>query len=846
MNKIDIIPLVEGGVTYVGKKGGTLDRKPYPENPRLKIHTIPNPSISDEHARFRLFRDECGKKWVRIVDTDSQFGTLVRNYPVNGGAIVPLDCDDVTLSNSKIRFVENTGLDLPIEDKFNVKKLKAIIPTNRGNLSFFHSLHLQFELGKIYALLGPSGCGKTTLLEILAGFRQPHRGDIYIGKKNDYHKVESARDRLGYAPQVAGNTLGFAPELTPRTALYYAHTFRYPEATSRREEAIEDTLSILGLQECAETPIAYLSGGQKNRINLGIELISRPQFVFLDEPTSGLSSSDALRLVQELLTIAQVRRISIILSAHQPTQDLFSLFDHVVFFAPTGYIVYQGEPLFSAKYWKKVLNRIASQSKKEEEKRTPFYKPLDRLMRKRHLMVPTYSQDGEKRILRAVGFASPSDLGLGIISLGEEVTQKSESKRKKFSKRYWKWLSNYFVKESAATDEFQTVSSRSFSLKEEKSPPRRFGTFWKLLQREMVLSFRLRPLEVLWAIFSALIIAAVISYVYICRGSDQPSQAALRVQGALGLSSLAAFWFGITLSSRSLVHEQHILRREFLSGYRITLRGILASKSIVLTLTGAIQVAILVVLVYAGSDFFFGRSFTSETAPNFVKPDQIYDTPIREKRESTIEQPVSTIPVCKKVAQFTGSLGAREVELWRQGSMFKVILSDGPGIILIFFILVLTCVVGIGQGLLISAFFLDFRRVIPREREAILFTPVALIPQILFGGIARRLQDLSYDILHYIMPERWAYELLIIITSLVRPLAGFLPQDRPASLLLTINTDINNLNSHLDAFRYAHFLPAIGILLLWVGGSYFGALFLVKHRFRQFQQPLIGKRRNPT
>ena len=837
MEQREIIPLIEDTVTYVGREGGSLDKNSYLNNPRLVTHTIKHPSLSDNHVRFRLFRDINGNKWVRVVDTSSRYGTCIHSTPINGGALVPLNCDILSLANLKIRFEERPGPDMPFEDRLNVMDLSTVINTSRGPQSFFHSLQLQFEPGKIYALLGPSGCGKTTLLEILAGYRKPLEGDISIENMSIYKNLELYRDCIGYAPQIAGNTLGIPPELTPRAVLYYAHDFRYAANREHREEMVEDILAVIGLGDCAETPIANLSGGQKNRINLGKELISRPQYLFLDEPTSGLSSSDALRLVQELLTIAQIKRISIIISAHQPTKELYSLFDHVVFFAPTGHVIYQGDPLMGNRHWENVLNRIAIKGDQEPDGER-FFSYLNHLMHKKHLVVPYYySRDGVKRIGKIFGFTNPSDLGLGIIALGDELSRAEGSHVGRHAKIYWKWLSEFFFQEYSDIGRRNTGTSKVLSFREPEVLTQTKVPFRILLHREMMLNFRFRPREILWAALSALIISVVISYVYLCRDYVQPVEAVMRVRGTLALSSLAAFWFGITLSARSLIHDQPILKREILSGYRITLTSVLTSKGIALVLIGALQISILIIIVYTGTDFFFGRSFSSNTAPRFLSADEIYDTPLRKNGDFTVEPAPSDIAGCKQVSMVVGSMDARKAEHWRAGSMFKVVISDIPGIMTVYFILILTCAVGIGQGLLISAFFMDFRQVFPREREAILLTPVALIPQILFGGIARRFQDLPYDFLHYIMPERWAYELLLIISSLVRPIGGFLPPDRPAPLLFTINTDLNNIQSSLDLFRYSHLFPAIGTLLLWIGACYLGALLLLKYRFYQFQKP---------
>ena len=200
-----------------------------------------------------------------------------------------------------------------------------------------------FTPGTLTALMGPSGAGKTTLMNVLAGRASYGRitgGKVLLnGLEAD---PEAYKNQLAYVMQ---HDAMFATQ-TPREALHFTAALRLPEySPEQREEIVESALNALCLQQCADTLIGSvmipgLSGGEKKRTAVAMELISSPSLIFLDEPTSGLDSHNAFELVNILRSLAE-SGCTIVCTIHQPSSEVFDLFHRVVYLRK-GYTVYAG------------------------------------------------------------------------------------------------------------------------------------------------------------------------------------------------------------------------------------------------------------------------------------------------------------------------------------------------------------------------------------------------------------------------------------------------------------------------------------------------------------------------
>nr|WP_239476878.1 ATP-binding cassette domain-containing protein [Nocardia arizonensis] len=214
-----------------------------------------------------------------------------------------------------------------------------------GARRILQELSLSVEPGELVAIAGGSGAGKSTLLEILAGLQPPSAGEVRHDGVVRGTRV-SADSRIGYVPQEDIIHL----EMPLRRTLRYAARLRLPEGTSvaEAERVVEETMRDLDLADRAEVPVRALSGGQRKRASIAVELLTRPRLFFLDEPTSGLDPSTAAD-VMRLLRRLTLRGVTVVLTTHEPTG--IDRCDRVVFLARDGHLAFTGSPAEARRYF---------------------------------------------------------------------------------------------------------------------------------------------------------------------------------------------------------------------------------------------------------------------------------------------------------------------------------------------------------------------------------------------------------------------------------------------------------------------------------------------------------------
>ncbi|OMC14468.1 ABC transporter ATP-binding protein [Mycobacterium colombiense] len=205
------------------------------------------------------------------------------------------------------------------------------------------TMSLSVEPGELVAIAGGSGAGKTTLLEVLAGLQPPSAGEV----RHD-----------GVVPRAsAGATVGYVPqddiihlEMPLRRTLRYAALLRLPVGTSaaEAEQIVDETLQSLDLSDRADVPVRALSGGQRKRASIAVELLTRPRLFFLDEPTSGLDPSTAAEVMRLLRRLSQ-RGVTVVLTTHEPAA--IEQCDRVVFLARDGHLAFTGSPGAARRYF---------------------------------------------------------------------------------------------------------------------------------------------------------------------------------------------------------------------------------------------------------------------------------------------------------------------------------------------------------------------------------------------------------------------------------------------------------------------------------------------------------------
>ncbi|WP_308283947.1 ABC transporter ATP-binding protein/permease [Streptomyces buecherae] len=288
--------------------------------------------VSRHHAEFRAMAD--GR--FEIVDLGSHNGTYVNGQPVRRQIIGPSDI--VGVGHSAFRLVGDrleefvdTG-----EVSFSARHLTVTVD---GGKQILKDVTFGVPEKSLVAVIGPSGSGKSTLLRALTGYRPADQGDVLYDNRNLYKQFAELRQRIGLVPQ--DDILH--KELTVKKALRYAAKLRFPgdTAEAEREARIGEVLRELKLDIHADKRVTSLSGGQRKRVSVALELLTKPSLIFLDEPTSGLDPGMDRDVMQLLRGLADDGR-TVLVVTHSVAE--LALCDKLLVMAPGGSVAYFGPP----------------------------------------------------------------------------------------------------------------------------------------------------------------------------------------------------------------------------------------------------------------------------------------------------------------------------------------------------------------------------------------------------------------------------------------------------------------------------------------------------------------------
>jgi ABC-type multidrug transport system ATPase subunit len=227
----------------------------------------------------------------------------------------------------------------------------------RGLIDF----NLEAQSGDLIALMGSSGSGKSTLLNILNGNYLPSHGKVLFNGVNVHEEWDLVRPYFGYVPQ---DDL-LIEDLTVFENLYFSARLSVPNLTkSQISKKCVELLKEVGLYEVKDIKVGNalsktISGGQRKRLNICLELIRSPQVLFMDEPTSGLSSRDSENIMN-LLRRLSFKGTLIFVVIHQPSSTIYKLFDKLILLDTGGFPIYIGDPVEAVSYFKRCINHITS------------------------------------------------------------------------------------------------------------------------------------------------------------------------------------------------------------------------------------------------------------------------------------------------------------------------------------------------------------------------------------------------------------------------------------------------------------------------------------------------------
>ena len=301
------------------------------------VYKVEHPMVSGHHAKLTL-----KSGGYELEDLGSANGTFVNGEKVTKPVMVRTS-DYIQIGPIRMRIAADGAVesdDLRLSTRVEVQGVCFDV---KSGFRLLRDVSLTIEPGEFVALMGPAGAGKTTLMENMNGNMQPTVGRVLINGVDLHQQFDAMRGHIGYVPQ---DDIVHR-KLTVYEACYFTAKLRMRGLSEQEiHDRVVQVLQELDIAHRANTIIGgpesrVLSGGQRKRVNLAMELVTDPAILFLDEPTSGLSSSDA-KSVMEILKELSNKGRTIIMTIHQPAKEIYELMDNALILGVGGRLIYFG------------------------------------------------------------------------------------------------------------------------------------------------------------------------------------------------------------------------------------------------------------------------------------------------------------------------------------------------------------------------------------------------------------------------------------------------------------------------------------------------------------------------
>lgn len=411
------------------------------------------------------------------------------------------------------------------------------------------------DSGRLVGIMGASGAGKSTLLNVLNGSERPTTGQITINKFDIHNEKDKIEGLIGHVSQ---DDL-LIEELTVFQNLYYNAKLCFSNYTEEKiVSSVDRMLQNLGLFEIKDiqvgTPLnKMISGGQRKRLNIALELIREPAVLFLDEPTSGLSSRDSENIM-DLLKELSLKGKLVFVVIHQPSSDIFKMFDELLILDTGGYLIYDGDPIDSIVYFKSKI-RYANYNESE---------------------------------CHVCGNVNPEQI-FNIVESNILDEYGKFTPRRKFSPKEWFQFFTEHPKNVAARTEIpEELPSISFKI------PNKVKQFFIFIKRDVLAKLANGQYMVI-NFLEAPLLAFILSFIVKYFDESDSNEIGYTLLGNSNLpvyifmAVIIAIFMGLTISAEEIIKDRKILKREaFLN---LSWGSYLFSKVMVLLIISAVQAA---------------------------------------------------------------------------------------------------------------------------------------------------------------------------------------------------------------------------------------------------------------
>ena len=410
--------------------------------------------------------------------------------------------------------------------------------------------------GKLIGIMGASGAGKTTLLLTLAGLEKPSKGDILINGFNIHTEKSKIQGVIGFVSQ---DDL-LIEELTVYQNLYYNAKLCFANFTEEQLHLrVMQVLENLGLDQRKDLTVGSIldkkiSGGQRKRLNIALELIREPAILFLDEPTSGLSSRDSENVI-DLLKELSLKGKLIFVVIHQPSSDIYKMFDKMIIMDTGGFPSYYGNPVEAVTYFKKATHQV----------------------------------DSNRGQCETCGNVNPEQIFNIIEAKVVDEYGQPTNKRKVTPPQWHEMYSKQFkvnrvedVKEQPPVALFIPTKIKQTAIFTKRD------FLAKLSNKQYLL------INLLEAPLLAIILAFIIKYKSAPGGKEYIFRFNENIPAFMLMSIIVALFMGLTISAEEIIRDRKILKRE--SFLNLSWNSYLLSKLTILFLLSAIQTFMFVVV----------------------------------------------------------------------------------------------------------------------------------------------------------------------------------------------------------------------------------------------------------